>query len=92
MPPILIAMLLALGVAILGANLVATTRVVRSGYGSWGQQAAQVAFIWLLPVLGAAVLISLTRSNLQPGSCCYPKEKEEPEDVAVAHPDYSSSD
>lgn len=92
MPPMLIAMLFVVGLCALAANFIATLRVLRSDFGSKVQKSAQLAIVWCVPVLGAAVLIFLTRSNLEPSTALYPKETEELEEVVVAHLDYSSSD
>lgn len=92
MPPMLIAMLFAVGLSVLAANFIATLRVLRSDFGSKIQKSAQLAIVWCIPVLGAAVLIFITRSNLEPNTGLYPKETEELEDVAITQPDYSSSD
>lgn len=92
MPPLLIAMLFAVGFALLAANLIATLRVLRSEFGSTAQKSAQLAIVWCVPVVGAAVLIFLTRASLEPGTGRYPSENAESEDVVVAQPDYSSSD
>lgn len=92
MPPILIAMLFAVGFSVLAANFIATLRVFRSDFGSKVQKSAQLAIVWCIPVLGAAVLIFLTRSNIEPSSGIYPKEVDELEDLAVTQFDYSSSD
>lgn len=92
MPPLLILMLLiALG-AIIAANLLATWRIVRSDFDPESQRLLQLAFVWCLPVIGAAIVFSLSRPSLEAHVGRYPEKKEEPEDVAVAQPDYSSSD
>ena len=92
MPPILIAMLFVVSFAVLAANVIATMRILRSDFGSKAQKSAQLAIVWCVPVVGAAVLIFLTRSCLEPSTGLYPRENEELEDAAVAQPDYSSSD
>jgi hypothetical protein len=92
MPPLLtLILLVALG-AVIAANLLATWRIARSDFDSMSQRLLQLAFVWCLPVIGAAIVSSLSRPSLEPHAGCYPKKKEEPEDVAVAQPDYSSSD
>jgi len=92
MPPFLILMLFAVLAAIVAANLLATLRIIRCDFDSKAQRTAQLVFVWCLPVIGAVVVFSLTRAKLEPHAGRYPKKKEEPEDVAVAQPDYSSSD
>lgn len=92
MPPLLIVMLLiALG-AIIAANLFATWRIARNDFDPASQRLLQLAFVWCLPIIGAAIVFFLTRANLEPHVGRYPKKKGEPEDVPVAQPDYSSSD
>ncbi|MBS1160868.1 MAG: hypothetical protein H6R15_3287 [Proteobacteria bacterium] len=92
MPPLLITMLFAAFAVIVAANLLATLRIIRCDFDSTAQRAAQLAFVWCLPVIGAVIVFFLTRANLEPHAGCYPKKKEEPDDVVVAQPDYSSSD
>lgn len=95
MPPLLIPMLLIVLGAIVAANLLATLRILRSDFDSPAQRLAQLAFVWCLPVLGAAIVLNLTRPNPEPHAGRYPKKRgasDETDDVAVAHVDYSSSD
>ena len=55
--------LVSLGLAVL--NVFSTLSVVRSPLSSTGQKVAQIFLVWLLPLLGALlVLIIRTRENL----------------------------
>ncbi|MBK8337502.1 MAG: hypothetical protein IPL03_13410 [Sterolibacteriaceae bacterium] len=92
MPTAVIAFVIAIVAALVALNSVATSRVLRCPFSSTGQKAAQLALVWLLPVIGAALAISMTRHHSQPGSGRYAEQREEIDEVAVAEPDYGGTD
>lgn len=45
-----------------GLNLVASRRSLRDALATPGQRMGQVLFVWLVPILGALVVLAVTRS------------------------------
>lgn len=92
MPTTLVAFVIAVVATIAALNSVASARVLRCPVTSTGQKVAQLALVWLLPVIGAVVAISMTRNETEPGSGRYAEQREEIEEVAVSKPDYEGAD
>ncbi|SDX58897.1 hypothetical protein SAMN04515617_10529 [Collimonas sp. OK242] len=67
--------------AIVTINIVATVRVPRDDLSSRMQRAGQIAFIWLIPILGTTLTIYLMRNDLPRGAGTYPKEPANIEDI-----------
>lgn len=63
-------------VALAGLNLYASRRCWRDELSSRGQRLAQIAFVWLLPGLGAAVALHLLRAEPERSSGTYLPEKD----------------
>ena len=63
--------LLVMLAAILALNAWVTWRVVRDGLSSSAQRLAQIALVWLLPMLGALLVLNLQRRNAEKGSGTY---------------------
>lgn len=92
MPTPVIAFVIAIVAALVALNAVATSRVLRCPFSSTGQRAIQLALVWLLPVIGAVLAISMTRNDTEPGSGRYAEQREEIDEVAVSQPDYGGTD
>jgi len=61
-----------------------TWRVVGDGLSSSRQRAAQIALVWLLPVLGALIVLNLQRRNAEKGSGRYRDVQDVGDDLAHA--------
>lgn len=71
------ALLLACLVLIVALDGVASVRIVRSdAYTPW-QKAAQVLIIWVIPIVGAIVVLSVLKATVPPRG--YPAEVEFPD-------------
>lgn len=92
MPPLLTAFLFLVALTALAANVVASARILRCPVSSKAQKAGQLGIVWLIPFLGAAVALLMTRERLEPGAGRYAAGKEVLEDVAVSKPDYEGAD
>lgn len=92
MPTAVIAFVIAVVAALVALNSIATSRVLRCPFSSTGQKATQLALVWLLPVIGAVLAISMTRNDTEPGSGRYAEQREEIDEVAVSKPDYGGTD
>jgi hypothetical protein len=44
-------------------NIIATTMLVRSGFETKGQKIAQISLIWLVPLIGAIVIIAVLANS-----------------------------
>ena len=66
-------------------NSWATYRIVRERIPSHLQRVAQFAFVWLLPILGAVLALSLNRQSSLPSLGRYPNDPERPEDIAFTN-------
>lgn len=55
-------------------NIRATRAVLQDDLSSQGQRAAQISFVWLIPILGALLTIHLRRKQLDPPSGFYREE------------------
>lgn len=71
--------LISLGL-LLALNLWATTVVARDGLSSWGQRAAQIAIVWALPLLGALLVLHLSKERPHKPRGRYPETREQGED------------
>jgi len=70
-------------------NLWATYKVLQDQLSTRGQQAAQVAITWLLPVIGGLLVIRLKRDQLEPPSGKYNKVADPGDDYGLsARPDW----
>lgn len=58
-------------IAVAVLNIWATWKVIRDETSSPVQRLAQTMFVWLVPVLGAALTLYLKRQNPEPGSGTY---------------------
>ena len=79
--------LLAIGVALL--SLVTSYLIARSGYYSRSQVVAQIAIVWLIPLLGAIfvyLIMSSNRPNQRHGVGADPHNWENAEDVLHVDP------
>ena len=65
-------------------NLWMTWRVMNDGLATLPQRMAQTALIWLLPVLGALIILRLQRSHPEPHSGRYPANPDPGDDFAVS--------
>jgi hypothetical protein len=66
-----------IGVALL--NVWATWRVLKDEFASSPQRLAQIAFVWLIPVVGALVTLQLKKREPERGSGTY-RETPDPGD------------
>jgi hypothetical protein len=80
MPELLVAMLF----AIVLLNVWATWRVVYDDLSSSLQKIALVTLTWVLPVLGALLVLHMQRKHPERGSGRYPAELDTPDDFG--HP------
>lgn len=71
------AVFVVIAVSVLAAlNVYASRRCWRDDLSSRGQRVAQVAFVWLVPLLGAALALNLLRKAPEGGSGRYDPEKD----------------
>ncbi len=76
----LLAMLVAIGLL----DAWVTWRVLGDGLSSHGQRAAQIALVWLLPLLGALIVLNLQRRNAEKGSGRYREIPDAGDDFAFS--------
>jgi hypothetical protein len=62
-----LAILIAIGLV----NAWVTARVLGDGLSSLGQRVAQIALVWLLPAVGAMIVLNLQRRHGEKGSGRY---------------------
>ena len=65
------AIALSLFATIVALDIWATARLVRDDIYEITQKIAQVIFVWLVPFLGALLVLYLMRKHLEPGSGAY---------------------
>jgi hypothetical protein len=78
----MIAVLLA--VILMALNAWATRAVLRDDLSATGQRIAQVTLVWLLPVVGALLVLHLTRRDMERPSGRYPNDPEYVDDFGVS--------
>ena len=71
-------------VVLLLLNAWVTWRAVRDDLSSSGQRIAQIGLIWLMPVLGALIVLHLQRQQPDHGSGRYPPEQDAGEDFGFS--------
>jgi|GEM_PF-1671987 len=69
-------MLLAGFVALFALNCVATLRTLQDVFLTRGQRIGQIAMTWCLPVVGALLVIALTRRDVKTAAGAYRVEKD----------------
>jgi hypothetical protein len=84
-------MAIAYAVIVLGSlaalNLWATAKVLRDRDASRGQRAAQAAVVWLLPVVGALLVIRLKGDDADPSRHASPANPDAGDDYGLSgHP------
>ena len=71
-------------VVLIVLNSWATWRVVGDDLSSWKQRLGQIAFVWLVPILGAFLTLTLKRSEPERGSGTYLIEHPPPDDFGYS--------
>jgi len=69
-----------------------TWRVLGDGLSSPGQRAAQIALVWLLPLLGALLVLNLQRRNAESGSGRYREIPDAGDDFAYSRQSFKKLD
>ena len=61
-------------VALIALNAYASRQCYRDAYSSRGQRLAQIAFVWVVPVVGAILALRLSRNELEQSTGAYRAE------------------
>lgn len=67
-------------------NAWTTRAVLQDDLSSQGQRAAQIAFVWLVPFLGALLTLHLKRKQPEPSSGRYREEPDPGDDFGYSRP------
>jgi hypothetical protein len=73
-------------------NAWVTWRALRDALSTGGQRAAQIALIWLLPVMGALLVLRLQRRQLEQGSGKYRPVPDAGDDLAYSRQSFKQLD
>ncbi len=92
MPPTLILAYLLVLIGLVAANAIATLRIAGCEISTRRQKFGQFAIVWLVPFIGAAITLLLTRKAIEKGLGRYSPKTEEPEDLDVSKADYGGAD
>lgn len=71
---------------LLPLNAWATRAVLRDALSSLGQRTAQIAFVWLVPLIGALLTLYIKRAELEPSSGRYRAEPDPGDDSGLSRP------
>lgn len=71
---------------LLPLNAWATRAVVRDSLSSREQRTAQIAFVWLVPLIGALLTLYLKRAELEPPTGRYREEPDPGDDFGHPRP------
>jgi hypothetical protein len=79
------------GISLLALTLInvwATLAILRDTFSSKRQRVAQMAFVWLIPGIGAALALYLKRKDLEPGAGRYGEAPEVGDDFGMSGRSY----
>ena len=71
-------------IGLVGLNAWATRAVLRDDLSSLAQRSAQIAVVWLFPVLGASLTLYLKRKELEPGAGRYGEAPDVGDDFGIS--------